>query len=71
MADNQSNKVLKKNNLRLGIEFFVFKTPTISFPQNLPHQAMVDDHQNMTILVTTKLTLPQQAKSSITDFGIT
>ena len=43
MADSQSNKVLKKNNLRSGIELSVpskVKTPAIPFPLDAPHQTM-------------------------------
>ena len=43
MADSQSNKVLKKNNLRSGIELLVpskVKTPAIPFPLDAPHQTM-------------------------------
>ena len=50
--DNQSNKVLKNNNLRLGIEISVFKTPATPFPPNAPHQAMGGNHPNMNILMT-------------------
>ena len=50
MADNQCNKVLKKNNLRLGIEFLV--------SSDALDQTMGDNCPKMTISMMTKMTLP-------------
>lgn len=36
----------------------IFKTSAILFPQNEPYQTMWDNHSNVTILMTTKVTLP-------------
>ena len=40
----------------------VFKTPTISFIPNTPHQTMRDNHPYISIVMATKLTLPASKK---------
>ena len=50
-TDNQYNKVIKKNNFRLGIDFTVFKTLVVPLPPQTSHQIMwghpvTNDHFN-------------------------
>ena len=60
MADNQSNKVLKKKKLEIRHRTLgVFKNPAILFPPNAPHQAMGVNHPNMTILCFILLLFPK------------
>ena len=50
-TDNQYNKVIKKNNFRLGIVFTIFKTLVVPLPPQTSHQIMwghpvTNDHFN-------------------------
>ena len=65
-TDNQYNKVIKKNNFRLGIVFTIFKTLVVPLPPQTSHQIMwghpvTNDHFN-----DAKKRLGQQVNNSTT-----